>query len=155
MSDEPVTHGTGGTEPSDVKLRPVMVFGIGLIVLMVVVYLVIMAMFRVFSRDAAREDIQAGTTQARVSTDERLPPEPRIQVDPAADLRRMRAEEDAVLHEYAWIDRAHGVVRVPIDMAMQMVLNEGLPIRRPPQVPPASGAPAGQTKSAGTIRKAP
>ena len=48
---------------------------------------------------------------------------------------------DALAHErldgYGWTDRAHGVVRVPIDRAMELVAREGLPARdgRTPDFP--------------------
>jgi len=51
-----------------------------------------------------------------------LPPEPRLQADPVEDLRRMRAEEDAVLN-----DGAPGVL--PINRAMALLLRRGLPTR--------------------------
>jgi hypothetical protein len=61
-----------------------------------------------------------------------LPPEPRLQADPVADLRRQRAEEDAVLREYAWVDRSRGVIRLPIERAMTLLLQRGLPTRAVP-----------------------
>jgi hypothetical protein len=58
-----------------------------------------------------------------------LPPAPRLQADPVADLRRRQAEEDAVLNEYAWVDRSRGVIRLPIERAMILLLRRGLPTR--------------------------
>ena len=63
------------------------------------------------------------------------PPEPRLQADPAADLRALRAEEDAALAGCAWVDRTRGVVRLPIERAMALLLLRGLPTR------PASARP--------------
>lgn len=57
------------------------------------------------------------------------PPEPRLQSDPAADLRRWRAEEDAGLRGYSWADRERGVIRLPLDRAMELVLQRGFPAR--------------------------
>ncbi|HXT00239.1 MAG TPA: hypothetical protein VN915_06165 [Elusimicrobiota bacterium] len=57
------------------------------------------------------------------------PPEPRLQSDPATDLRRWREEEDAALRSYSWADRARGVVRLPVERAMELVLQRGLPTR--------------------------
>jgi hypothetical protein len=59
----------------------------------------------------------------------RLPPEPRLQTSPPADLAAMRAQEDEILTHYAWIDRDAGVVRLPIRRAMELVASEGLPAR--------------------------
>ena len=57
------------------------------------------------------------------------PPSPRIQSDPAADLRRWREEEDAAVRSYSWVDRRRGLIRLPVDRAMELVLQGGLPTR--------------------------
>ena len=57
------------------------------------------------------------------------PPEPRLQSDPATDLRRWRAEEDEALRSYSWADRSRGVIRLPLERAMELVLEQGLPTR--------------------------
>jgi hypothetical protein len=61
--------------------------------------------------------------------EQRLPPEPRLQVNPRGDLRALRDEEDALLRGYSWVDKSAGVVRIPIDRAMQLTLDRGLPAR--------------------------
>jgi hypothetical protein len=60
------------------------------------------------------------------------PPEPRLQAAPATDLARIRAEEEALLHRYEWIDPKSGLVRIPIDRAMELVATRGLPTRPQP-----------------------
>lgn len=55
------------------------------------------------------------------------PPEPRLQTDPSDDLARMHAAEDRALHRYLWIDKKEGVVQLPIDRAMELLLEQGLP----------------------------
>jgi hypothetical protein len=52
------------------------------------------------------------------------PPEPRLQTTPAEDLAEMRAREEATLHGYGWGDRVAGVVRIPIERAMELVATE-------------------------------
>ena len=54
------------------------------------------------------------------------PPEPRLQTAPEVELQHMRAEEDLVLYRAGWVDRAQGTVRVPIDVAMEMIAARGL-----------------------------
>lgn len=54
-------------------------------------------------------------------------PAPRLQVDPAADLAAFRAAEASELSSYAWEDRAAGVVRIPIDRALALTAERGLP----------------------------
>src|SRR5437762_1164629 len=57
------------------------------------------------------------------------------QIASDADLKQLRATEDAVLTTYGWIDRKNGIVRIPIDRAMDLLLQRGLPTRPPAQQP--------------------
>ena len=50
------------------------------------------------------------------------PPEPRLQNTPFDELRRMRTEEDAALSSYGWVDKPAGIVRLPIDKALDMAV---------------------------------
>lgn len=54
---------------------------------------------------------------------------PRLQLAPDVDLQAFRAREDAELNSYGWIDRTKGVVRIPIERAMDLVVQRGLPAR--------------------------
>ncbi len=57
------------------------------------------------------------------------PPEPRLQDMPAADLNEFRAREAEALHSYGWVEPNAGVVRIPIERAMELTLQRGLPAR--------------------------
>jgi hypothetical protein len=46
---------------------------------------------------------------------------PPLEPDPAATLARFRAEKQALLQSYAWVDRPHGIARMPIEDAMRIV----------------------------------
>lgn len=49
----------------------------------------------------------------------------RKQLEPESTaLRRLRSEEQARLGRYQWIDRRAGVVRIPTDRALELVLEE-------------------------------
>ena len=60
------------------------------------------------------------------------PPFPRLQVSAPLDLLAYRAREETELSTYGWINRTSGVVRIPIERAMELVLQEGLPVRANP-----------------------
>ena len=60
----------------------------------------------------------------------RMPAPPR-KVVPDRELRELRAAEDAVLDSYGWVDRRAGIVRIPIDRAMELMAQRGLPARVP------------------------
>jgi hypothetical protein len=56
-----------------------------------------------------------------------LPPEPRVEEKPWQQLQNLRAFEDHVLSSYAVTDKKEGTVRVPIDRAIDMLVQKGLP----------------------------
>lgn len=68
-------------------------------------------------------------------------PRPRaaLQADPTADMEMFAKEEEAALTSYAWVDRAGGVAQIPVERALDIVAERGLPI--PPPLPDA--APSG------------
>jgi hypothetical protein len=51
------------------------------------------------------------------------PPSPRLQTDPAA----LRQAESARLSGYGWVERAEGLVRIPISRALALTAERGLP----------------------------
>lgn len=63
-----------------------------------------------------------------------LPPEPRLQLSTRKDMEEFRAQEDAVLNSYGWVDRSTSRVRVPLARAVELTLQEGIPHRDPRQV---------------------
>jgi len=54
---------------------------------------------------------------------------PRLQISSRVDLGQFRANEDLELTNYGWVNRKNGIVRVPIERAMDLVLQKGLPVR--------------------------
>lgn len=72
------------------------------------------------------QDHQAASSMARLR---RQPPEPRLQINEAVDMVRMRDVEQRVLQTYGWINPEAGIVHVPIERAMELSLQEGFPSR--------------------------
>lgn len=62
-----------------------------------------------------------------------MPPELRLQEAPARDLKNFRVYEDSVLNRYSWVDQSKGVVGLPIERAMELIAQRGIP----PQTAPA------------------
>ena len=114
-------------ERSDVNIRAIFGFAAGLLVVAVLIHFAVWVLFRYFDaregRTLSREYPLAATQGSRE------PPEPRLQVNPRQDLGDLRAREDRVLSSYAWVDKNAGVVRIPIDQAMKLTLERGLPTR--------------------------
>ncbi len=114
-----------GHEASDVRVGPLL----GLLALLALGCLfalwLMRAMFRSFDSGARSRDLPG-----HVLADERqVTPQPRLQADPPAENARSAAAERAILESYAWIDRDAGIVRIPVERALELVLEEGLPVR--------------------------
>jgi hypothetical protein len=120
-------------EHSDIDIAGIFKFTVGLIVVAAAVHAVIWFMFVSFEATAAGADVR---NPLRVGDDVRLPPEPRLQVEPRQDLSAYLEREAALLGGYHWIDQSAGVVRIPIDEAMKRVVERGVPTRSVPESSP-------------------
>jgi hypothetical protein len=90
----------------------------------IVIFLVVTGMIHYFKlREPSKTAGQANIPATRAEEF----PQPRLEVKPGADLAGLRAAEDADLNSYGWIDRSAGTVHIPIDRAMQLILQRGLP----------------------------
>jgi len=104
-------------ESSDVTIRPVAVF-IAVLFGSVVAVMALMAwLYGFFSRHQPQPVIVPSPLVSARQT----PPEPRLQAVPALDLRALRAAEARALSTYGWVDPKAGVVRIPIDRAMDLL----------------------------------
>jgi hypothetical protein len=74
-----------------------------------------------------------------------LPPPPRLQTYPFTDLKDLRHEEARLLENYEWVDKNAGVVRIPIERAIDVLADKGLPYRQPGGSAPGAAAPASGT----------
>jgi hypothetical protein len=60
---------------------------------------------------------------------QQFPPPPRLDVQPARDLQDLRTQEDKLLDSYGWTDKNDGIVRIPIDRAMDLAIQRGFVTR--------------------------
>ena len=110
-------------ESSDVRIRPIATFVFGLFLAVVVVLGAMGALFRYFAGHQPRPEVRPSPLVRATQT----PPEPRLQASPSADGRAVRAREEQLLSTYGWIDRNAGVVRIPIDRAIDLMVQKGEP----------------------------
>lgn len=54
-------------------------------------------------------------------------PPPRLEAQSSTALEQLRTNEDAFLNSYGWVDRTAGTARIPIDRAMRLIIERGLP----------------------------
>ncbi|MFQ5990254.1 MAG: hypothetical protein ACE5K9_10110 [Candidatus Methylomirabilales bacterium] len=114
-----------GYEKRDISIRGILLFG-GILAIATGVVLLLMAwMFPYF----AGLEMKADVPPSPLAETRQPPPEPRLQVSPADDLKEMRATENAQLNNYGWVNRQTGIVRIPIDRAIELLAERGLPVR--------------------------
>lgn len=112
-------------EPGDVDARALTKFGLGMSGLVVVFLFGLWGLFQYFAKREA--ELGPAPSQGAGVAAQKLPPEPRLQPNPVRDLRQMRADEDRLMSQYAWIDPDKGVVRIPVERAMELIAQRGLP----------------------------
>jgi len=135
MAEERVHHDRDenpdvGYEVQDANVRQVVMAGIGLAAGTVLACFLVYFVFNLLKRE--------GTEAQKVNPmapAQQLPPAPRLQVRPWDELRALRAQEDQTLETYGWMDTKNGTVRIPVDKAMDIIAQRGLPTRTPGAVP--------------------
>jgi hypothetical protein len=123
--DETKAHtppGEPGHETTDINVWAVGKFAIGLAAITVVSMGLLFGLMRYFQSREATEVVPAIVI-------DKVFPEPRLLKQEAVDLQKFRAGEEQVLHSYAWVDQSKGVVRIPIDRAIDVLAQKGLPSR--------------------------
>ena len=109
-------------ETSDMNPKYVFYFGVGLLAAAVVIHAGIWGLYRAFEARHAREDFRP----TLVETPQTQPPEPRLQLSPARDYQAQKQRELEILNSYGWVDREKGTARIPIDRAMEILVERGV-----------------------------
>jgi hypothetical protein len=122
----------------DENMRAILRFALWMVVAAVIIYAALFGLFQYFdwqatTADPAQNPLLAG--EKPPATPAARFPQPRLQANAAADQVKARAQEDELLSTYGWVDRQAGVVHLPIDRAMQMVAERGVPAWPAPPPP--------------------
>ncbi|HEX6099589.1 MAG TPA: hypothetical protein VF432_24965 [Thermoanaerobaculia bacterium] len=151
----PETH----HEHSDVPVRPLFWFIVIFVVFSIVSHVALFLLYKAFVKgESSRMD--PPQTQVARPDDSSVPqnqpllqPFPRGEVapyrqTPVTDLEDMRRAEERALKSYGWVDKQHGVVRIPIEDAKKMLAARvavagvaGAPATGAPASSPAGAAP--------------
>ncbi len=136
-----------GYEASDVKVTGIVVFLTSMAIFIGVIGLVAYGLGKVMDKLMAKEDGPTSRWSKTVDVRElgNLPsspalqnkmaqlvqdfPTPRLQLDDGnQDVANLHKREDLLLNNYSWVDQSKGVVRIPIERAMELVAQQGLPV---------------------------
>lgn len=135
-----------GYEPDDVSIRGVLIVAAVSLIVLALIGITLWGMVALLA-ESHRQTLPSRLEQTRIER-----PPPRLQASPKDDLAVYRAQEDASLHRWAWVDRSAGIVQIPIERAMAELARRGWPQPdRPdllvppraaePQAPPSAGEP--------------
>lgn len=161
MTNDPnlAIPGHGDYERRDIGVGAVIYFLIGLAVFVLVAAVVVIALYHILDKrnEAEQTPVNPLVTNAPVDT-RKLPvdyrdylkqdfPAPQLEIDERTQLDSVRIDEEEKLSTYDYIDKNAGTVRIPIDRAMDLIVQRGLPVRVPPNfgkgfLPVAASEPA-------------
>ena len=142
MSDPDTT--LVGHETADADIGPLIKFAIFMALTTVVCAAICVGLYKYLDRREARE--KAGRYPLAAGLARPLPPPPRLQNYPFYDLKAFRSEENRVLDHYGWVDKNAGVVRIPVERAIDVLAEKGLPYRTAAPAEPL--VPIGETPRA-------
>ncbi|MDE3201199.1 MAG: hypothetical protein KGN79_09805 [Acidobacteriota bacterium] len=138
---------SAGYEKTDVRVTGILVFLTALAILVAVVGVLTYGIGKVINAHLNKED--GPDTKWTKTADVRdlgdLPnnpaiqkkmsdivnsfPTPRLQLDDGEqDIVDLHQREDLLLNHYTWVDQGKGTVRIPIERAMELIAQRGLPV---------------------------
>jgi len=130
--------GNGGYERRDIGAAGVLYFLLGLAVAGLLVYFVVDGIYHFLDKrsEAEQTPVNPLVTNAPADT-RRIPkdypqgafPNPKLEEDERGQLNGIRLKEEQTLSTYDYIDKNAGTVRIPIDRAMDLIVQRGLPVR--------------------------
>lgn len=164
MSNEAIRHPQhGGPEFEQQDMRPKAVYGflVVLVVLCVGAYFVIDGLYHYMDSYESKHQpalnplVTAATGDTRVVTPANVNafPQPRLETDERGQIYSFRLQEEQKLHSYGWVDQNAGVVRIPIDRAMELIAQRGLPTTPQPGTVPSSAVSTARKAAAAAGKK--
>jgi hypothetical protein len=140
MSDEIINHGHADTEfeHEDLGSRGVYAFMIGLAVSGMVIYFIIVGMYRFldnYERSqmatasplvTTKGTISRVVTQADMERDFKDNGAPLLETNERGQLRDFLMNQENQLNSYGWVDEKAGVAHIPIERAMDVLIQRGV-----------------------------
>src|ERR1700733_6282382 len=130
MSDD--IHSDGSQQPEfereDLAPKPILLFLLGLVVACLLVAGALRVVYGYFDQyennhEPAQTPLSqqaAGNTRPVSQGDIMKFPQPRLETDERREINDFREHEEETLNSYGWVDQQAGVMRIPIDRAMQL-----------------------------------
>lgn len=141
-----VDHPETAYDHSDLGARGIFIFLVGLALVVGLVHFVAYAFMRAYENYAPTN---LERTAARIGDPTQRFPMPVVQVDPVADMNKFLEAEELELNSAGWIDQKAGIAHIPIERAIDLMAQRGLPVRPAPQLTPAAEFGSGDGSIAG------
>ncbi len=148
-------NSNGGYEHQDIDIAGVLYFLLGLAVAGLLAYFVVDGLYHFLDKRSEAEQAPVNPLVTNAPADTRhiskdYPqsafPNPKLEEDERGQLDDDRLQEEQTLATYDYIDKNAGTVRIPIDRAMDLIAQRGLPVRGQPNLGVSlSPAPAPRT----------
>jgi len=116
-----------GHETKDASIRGIVFTGLGLAIAAAIALSIVYGIFQYLSTQPVTTAPPNPMAETGV---QQFPPEPRVEEHPAVEIQQLHAKEDSLLSTYGWTDKEAGVVRIPIDRAIDLELQRGFPVRK-------------------------
>ena len=141
MSNDPHpanSTGNGGYERSDIGTAGILYFLLGLAVAGFLAYFVVDGVYHFLDKRSETEQTPVNPLVTNAPSDTRhiskdYPqgtfPDPKLEEDERGQLNGIRLKEEQTLSTYDYIDKNAGTIRIPIDRAMDLIAQRGLPVR--------------------------
>jgi hypothetical protein len=113
-------------EHSDVSIRTLLAFGAAILVMIAISAALMYGLFVVFEKQAEARDPQLSPLAPPA---DQPPQGPRLLTNEPANLRKFREEETHKLESYGWMNQGAGIAQIPVELAKQLVVQHGLPVR--------------------------
>lgn len=111
---------TYGYEPRDILSRRNVAYFFAILTIIVAISIWLsLELFHYFEEHASAKKI--GAVQTSEEEYQGIPPAPRIQEHPTAEMVQLLSAEEEILNNYGWVDKNAGIARVPIEKAMDML----------------------------------
>lgn len=117
-----------GHEGDGIRTGWVMVTALGIAVLVPLLMLCVWFNYRIMA-NARWNGLTFPTMRAPKNYPSLTYPPPQLQHASGEQLKAFRAEQEEELNSYGWVDQAHGTVHIPIERAMDLLAEGGLPVR--------------------------
>jgi hypothetical protein len=125
-----------GYESQDLSPKGVIYFMIGLALVVIAIYFIVLGMYHFLDNyEKAHQTPMSpmatpqADTRIITHTDTQAFPEPRLEENERTQLRQFIEDQDRKLATYNWVDKDKGIVQIPIDRAMDLIVQHGLPVR--------------------------